>query len=253
MRTRHILVATMTTSLLGMAPVGLTATPAQSATLSSRIFLAPQALSVYRAGSTITIRGQVQVRGSDGKWYFVPPTFSADDTVKLFRTPRGGDRKLVRTVRLDRSRGIVAFRVKSRGNASYSLAYSGASNGGDTYRSASVRRAIKGSRNPHGRGVLRKGRAFYVGDVNPGWGNRRVTVQRKACQECGWKRFTRVRTNKAGRYAVHVGAPRKGSWWFRAKVPATLPRFAVGFGNQIRTYSVESARVDAVRARVGVS
>lgn len=242
MHTKRLLVGLGSAAVLATMPVPVAA-PVEAATLTTRIVLAPQAFNVYRAGTTIVIRGQVQVRAADGKWYFVPPGFASSDTVRLFRTPRGGERTLVRTVRLDRARGIVTFRVKSRGNARYSLSYSGASDGTDTYQPATVRRAIKGSRNPHGRGVIRKGRAFYVGDVNPGWAGRPVVIQRRTCPTCAWKRFTQVRTDRSGRYAAHVGAPRKGSWWFRSKVAASLPQYAVGFGNQVRTYSLPTRRV----------
>lgn len=56
------------------------------------------------------------------------------------------------------------------------------------------------------------------GAVDPGHEQRIVRIQKRACGSCGWFTYRKVRTDERARFAVRIDAPRKGSWFWRAKV-----------------------------------
>ena len=73
-------------------------------------------------------------------------------------------------------------------------------------------------RNLHAKVVKVRGKLFFKGRVDPGKGP--VYVQKKGCLKCHWKRFKKVRTHgPKSKWSVRIGAPRHGSWYWRAVVP----------------------------------
>lgn len=67
--------------------------------------------------------------------------------------------------------------------------------------------------------VARGGRLYLRGDVEA-WPRGKVLVQRKACEDCRWRRHERTRTGKHGWFRSRIGAPRHGSTFWRARVGA---------------------------------
>ena len=68
--------------------------------------------------------------------------------------------------------------------------------------------------------VVRDDRLVFRGDVER-YFNRRVYIQRKGCVGCDWRRYDVVTTNDRGWFRSEIGAPKRGSAYWRAKVPAS--------------------------------
>lgn len=67
--------------------------------------------------------------------------------------------------------------------------------------------------------VWRAGRLHLRGDVHA-WSFRPVLVQRKSCQACAWRRHEVTWTGRKGAFRSVIGAPRRGSTFWRARVRA---------------------------------
>ncbi|WP_121253306.1 hypothetical protein [Nocardioides ferulae] len=71
------------------------------------------------------------------------------------------------------------------------------------------------------------------GRVEGAWAEKRVTVQRKNCRDCGWFAWRTVRTDTDKRYAARVRpSAEPGVVCYRAKVRATQ-RWAVSHSSQV--------------------
>ena len=66
----------------------------------------------------------------------------------------------------------------------------------------------------------RRGRLWLRGDVESYVGGE-VLVQRKSCESCTWRPHDVVRTGRKGWFRSVIGAPRKGSTFWRARVAAS--------------------------------
>jgi hypothetical protein len=236
MRLKRLLVGLLGAALLGAVPVALAAAPAEAATVTTRVAYAKQARTVYKYGTTITIAGAVQGQASDGSWGWVPDTAG---TITLKRRMAGSSRWS--TIATDTDDGRFSFTTRSLGVARYRVSYNGGTYGSYTFRPVSKDRVIKGSRHPHSRAVKSGGRLYYRGNVDPGWGRKPVTIQKKSCKSCGWHSWKTVRTSRSGAYSARIYAPRSGRWYFRSVVKATSPRFVKGVGGAYYTYSLRSA------------
>lgn len=62
---------------------------------------------------------------------------------------------------------------------------------------------------------------YFKGNVDPGWGNKTVYMQRKTCKTCAWKGYKSQRTTKSGAFKFRVDFPKKvgPNWYYRIKVP----------------------------------
>ncbi len=67
--------------------------------------------------------------------------------------------------------------------------------------------------------VTRDGRLYLRGDVES-WFRRDVTVQRRGCDACKWRRHDVVSTGRRGWFRSAINAPQQGSTYWRAKVRA---------------------------------
>ena len=72
----------------------------------------------------------------------------------------------------------------------------------------------------HSEVVDRDSGLFLRGDVED-YRRGLVVVQRKKCNDCEWRRHEVVRTGERGRFRSRIGAPRRGSAYWRAKVSAS--------------------------------
>lgn len=82
-----------------------------------------------------------------------------------------------------------------------------------------------------------KGRLVFKGHVSGDYNRKQVIIQRATCKppKCDFKTYSTTKTTKTAKYSARVGAPAKGSWFFRAKVKAS-GGFATSYSGMWRTY-----------------
>ena len=68
--------------------------------------------------------------------------------------------------------------------------------------------------------VKNKGHLIFKGRVDPGDPDKNVVIQRKKCGTCAWKFYAKVQTDETLHYKREIAVPRKGRWFYRAKVSA---------------------------------
>jgi hypothetical protein len=243
MRLQRLVVGLLGSALLGAVPVALTATPAEAGTsIPTRIKLAKTA-KVYKYGQKTVIRGYVQgyaptVCGTSSGYCTVPDT--ANGSVRLQMRKAGASKW--KTIDSRTNESDFSFTRKSVGSVVYRVRYTGGSNSSYTFQSSKKDRTAKGSRHPHSKGVKSGGRLYYRGNVDPGWGHKPVSIQKKNCKSCGWHGYKTVRTSRTGGYSARIYAPSSGRWYFRSVVKATKPRFVKATGGTIFTYRARTAR-----------
>lgn len=95
------------------------------------------------------------------------------------------------------------------------------------------------SRNVTSKVVKVKGHLVFKGHVSDNYNRKQVIIQRATCKppKCNFKTYTTTKTSAAGKYDARVGAPAKGSWYFRAKVKAS-GGFATSYSGVWRTYRI---------------
>lgn len=115
--------------------------------------------------------------------------------------------------------GIVTLYVPARGNAVYRFTYAG---DGATYDPAvSAGKVLKVQRDFNARKVTNKGNIFLRGNINPGWGGRNLTLQKKSCRKCAWKNVGGAKSSATGAWSLRAAYPPLGKVWrFRARIPA---------------------------------
>ena len=75
-------------------------------------------------------------------------------------------------------------------------------------------------RTVHSEVLESNGKLFLRGDVER-YRRGLVIVQHKKCYDCRWERHEVVRTGERGRFRSQIRAPKRGSAYWRAKVPAS--------------------------------
>ena len=241
MRLQRLVVGLLGAALLGAVPVALTVTSAEAGTtaVTTRVNFDKQAKSVYKYGTKIVISGAIEGQQSDGTWGYLPDTTSGVTTLQR----RMAGAKKWTTIATDSDDGLFSFTTASKGVARYKVSYNGAAyDSATTFAPTAKDRVIKGSRNPHSKGVKSGGRLYYRGNVDPGWGRKPVTIQKKNCKSCGWHNYKTVRTSRTGGYSARIYAPSSGRWYFRSTVRATTPTFVKATGGTIYTYRARTAR-----------
>jgi len=94
----------------------------------------------------------------------------------------------------------------------------GASVAGPTSGSDTGHRA-RPARNVTSKVVKKKGELYLKGNVDPGYSNSRVIIQKKNCRGgCAWHAFKTAPTDRDGRFRGRITAPRHGSDFWRVKV-----------------------------------
>jgi hypothetical protein len=68
--------------------------------------------------------------------------------------------------------------------------------------------------------VKNKGHLVFKGRVDPGDPGKNVVIQRKKCARCSWKFYAKTQTDETVHYRQEIAVPRKGRWFYRAKVSA---------------------------------
>jgi len=242
MRLQRLVVGFLGAALLGAVPVALTTTSAEAgAALPTRITLAKTA-KVYKYGQKTVITGRVEAYSPgdgcvDTSWCTVP-----DGTGTVTLKVRNAGASKWKTLGTRSNESSFSFSPTSKGSVVYRVVYSGGTWDTYSFQSSSKDRTAKGSRHPHSKGVESGGRLYYRGNVDPGWGRKPVTIQKKNCKSCGWHSYKTVRTSSTGGYSARIYAPSSGRWYFRSIVKATKPRFVQATGGVIYTYRARTAR-----------
>ncbi|KRF16680.1 hypothetical protein ASG90_10495 [Nocardioides sp. Soil797] len=193
-------------------------------TITSRIRATSK--STYKYGERIKIKGTVQVyapttQGScrANTWCSVN---ASGDNIALLKKKAGARKFKVVDVRGPDSLGKFAFRTRSNGNAVYGLVYGGTT----TVKPSTASKKIKGTRHPHVR-VRDVGRKVYMsGNIAPGWGHKRVLVQRANRARGKFRTWAKPRTDRRGAFRISLPAPRTGKWHYRLVIPKNSKKFA---------------------------
>jgi hypothetical protein len=243
MRITRFLAGSAAAALLAALPVLSTAPAAQAApTHASQIQYDAQAKSLYLYKQTIAIKGRVLIEGlgecAGGSTYCRPPDTTTGQVV-LQRQFKGSATWSTIASRADESLDF-SFATTAWQNSTFRVVYTGGSfdNGSVHNFSATQKdRPIKVGRNPAGKVVKSSGRLYFRGNVDPGFAQRWVTIQKKTCQSCSWRTFASVKTNSNGGYSTRVSAPRTGRWYWRSYVPGTDPTFAGSYSSVWFTFT----------------
>ena len=238
MRLSSLLKPVVALALL-VGPMSLVTPPAATAadvpTYQTKVVWA---MSTHRAqyNKTFEVQAQVGYTTNGTSWYLID-TGPDDGTVTLQRRMAGTTAwKDIDTA--DDPSNVDFTGVVARANAAYRLVYSGGSYPDattPTYNyapSTSTADNLKVTRNLGDYGKKTHGKLYIKGNVNPGWGHKTVTVQRRTCSKCAWKTYSRVRTSGTGAWSARVTAPRTGSWYYRATV-ARSTQYAQSFSNHV--------------------
>lgn len=223
------------TNSIDSAETGLTdpqpATNQRAAAFKSRLKMDKQARSVYKYKQKITIRGQIQASGDgcSASWCYVGLD---GDSVTLYRKIAGKKKWKSLGSRPGGSTGIFEFKTPSAGKAVYRLKYSGVG----SIPASSTSKKIKGSRNPHAKAFKRGGKIYTKGNVDPGWGKKKIIIQRKTSAKGKWRAYKKVRTARKGAFQARLTSPRTGSWYYRIVVPGSGARWNRGTDGGWRVY-----------------
>jgi hypothetical protein len=135
------------------------------------------------------------------------------------------------------------------GSAAYLVAYEG--DQGVTYNASdSMENAdpvvVFGMRDLNATKRKVKGKLYFRGDVNPGWGGKKVTLQRKTCSTCSWRTVTSKAAGSRGAWSFRVGYPAKvGPVWRYQAVLAPSGDFEKSYSAQLTTRRVYSREASA--------
>lgn len=111
-----------------------------------------------------------------------------------------------------------AFDVTAQKNAVYRVTFAG----DDTYQASAAKETVHVRRRVPARVVEPRENAFYlVGRVVPSYAGKRVYLMRRTCSSCPWKTLTSQLTSDTSRYRFRLPLPKKGTHYFRARVPAS--------------------------------
>jgi hypothetical protein len=190
-----------------------------------------------RYQSSFRVSGQVTTTLSDGVTRFIE-----DAPVTLERKFPDRAWRRIASTKANSENGLYNFfGTKALKNATYRVRYAGETRSYETADgpmevtfepSVSPHRVIRVARAFNLSSAKRNGSFYLNGRVLPEYRRKVVYVQRKVCQTCRWRAYTKVRTNKRARFSVRVATPASGSWYYRAKTPrhknfigSTSPRF----------------------------
>ncbi|MGZ4581618.1 MAG: hypothetical protein ACXVXG_13365 [Nocardioidaceae bacterium] len=117
--------------------------------------------------------------------------------------------------------GAVTFLETAESNAQFRLVFDGGTDAaGDTLNaSTSVARSSKVARALNST-VTNDGPVIFKGNVDPGYGNETMYLQRKTCKGCTWKAYAKQQTGANGSWRFRVAEPKNGTWYYRARTTA---------------------------------
>jgi len=211
----------------------LTSGPANAAeSVPTRVTMTVSPTGKLAYNDKFSIGGSVIGRSASGRERAVPV-----GSATLQRQLKGS--RTWTTAQVDTSAGNYSFYpVTAKANATYRVLYSGGTYSDYDFQPSNASRAVAVSRDLHDKAVKRGGRLLLKGKVAPTWKNKAVVVERRLCEKprCGWKTYSKVRTNRYNRFTARISAPRGGSWFYRAKVKGTT-QYVTSYIATYRAYS----------------
>jgi len=127
--------------------------------------------------------------------------------------------------------GTADFTTPVKGNATYQVSYAGNALLAPVTSDPVTLEAMRdlNAYIPAGAG------AVLAGNINPGWGRRTVSWQKRSCETCHWRTVAKQRSSKTGAWRFQGAYPRgRGTWWFRASVAGT-PTFVTSTSSMLKT------------------
>lgn len=162
----------------------------------------------------------------------------AGQTVELWRSKKTeADFAKIAEATTD-ANGEYTFPQRVVGTAQYGVIYPG---DGVTYKESAsdLAKTVKGMRDFNAGTRKVKGKLYFRGTVKPSWGNKTVTLQKKACGTCKWKPVASKRTGSKGGWSFRVYYPSKvGPTWRWQVVLKAAGDFEKSFSNQLTTRRV---------------
>jgi hypothetical protein len=236
--TTRLVTMLLSVALMGLPALVLGAGPASAVeTWQTRVQIesAPPT-QIY--GRRLQVAAALEVQDpSDGTW-FSATSADGEFTLHLERRAAGtADFTEVASLLADED-GVVVFDLVAEANATYRVRYDGQDYSPElTLAPAmSAEKVSKVMRALNARDIERRGKVYLKGNVDPGWGNKPIVLQRKTCKSCGWKSYDKTRTSSTGGWKFHTPVPRKGSWWYRAKVAGTTD-FVTSYSATLRVWT----------------
>lgn len=199
------------------------ATSAQAATYQTRVVW-ERSRAVVVAGSSVRFEGQVQAYNpTASEWQ----RLSTQGTATLQRQYVGTTTWA--NVATSSALEHFVFSVPVRRNTTYRVVY--------TPNDASFAPATSGTYRVNARRKIttRASGMRITGRVTPQFNKRYLRVVRRTCAKCSWKLVKRVRTTAKGYYAVRLGTPARGSWYYRFETKADT-KFVLTRSSTYRTY-----------------
>ena len=141
------------------------------------------------------------------------------------------------------AKGHYVFQRRVVATAAYATYFAG--DGGVTYDEvySDPARRITAMRDFNAGTRKVDGRLYFRGDVNPGWGGRRVVLQRKTCGTCSWRTVTSKAAGPGGGWSFRVTYPSKvGPVWRWQAVLAAAGDFEKSFSSVLTTERVYTRR-----------
>jgi hypothetical protein len=221
-------ISLLLSSMLVVPGLALVAGPASATSYAYDttvvVNVSPTATTVY--DTPIALTGSVSYV-QDPSTGVVDPV--SGESVTLQRQWRGSKTwTTVDTATTDLS-GAYEFDTTATRNAKYKVTFAGATVTDDpatgdttTYAPSSATKNVFVSRKLNETTSHPAAHVYYFkGNVDPGWGNKTVYMQRKTCDTCAWKGYKSQRTTKSGAFKFRVNFPKKPGpiWYYRIKVP----------------------------------
>jgi hypothetical protein len=180
-----------------------------------------------------------------------------DAPVVLERKIAGTAWATMRTKNTDET-GAVSFSQQVKGTARYRVTYAGddtnigsSATTGAWSQDSTVPWTILAMRDFNATFRKSKGRLYFQGNINPGWGGRRIALQRKTCASCAFKTVAAKKTGAGGGWSFRAYYPAKvgPTWTYQAVIAAERP-FIRSYSATLttrRTYARGAATVATLR------
>ena len=161
-------------------------------------------------GTPTVVRGQIAWKTAGGQVGAVP----GHKRVKLFRKLSTGSHWKPLGRQRTGDSGKFSFKVRSKGNATYRVAFAG----NRMFQPTRGETAVSVYR--HFEAQLDDVSGRFHGNVIPGFAHKRIFLEKRPCADCGWHRARSKVTGRHGKFEFTVGAPTGGRFWWRLRAPA---------------------------------
>jgi hypothetical protein len=151
-------------------------------------------------GTPTVVRGQIAWKTAAGDVASVP----GGKRVKLLRKMATSDQWKRLGHQRTGDKGRFAFKVRSKGNATYRIVFGG----NKTFQPARGVTAVSVYR--HFEAQLEDLTGRFHGRVIPAYAHKRLFLEKRPCADCGWHRARSKLTGRHGRFHFTVGAPTSG-------------------------------------------